>query len=163
PDRSVRFGGPRPATDVYTVTAHTELRGVTAVRLEVLTDALLPHKGPGRQDNGNLHLNEFRVSAGPRGGPAGPAAGPPATVRLQPGRLDGGPRHRRQPPHGLGPLPAGGPAARGGVRLRPPGRPPRRQRADVHAGADARRRAPDRPAAAVGDDGAVARAAQPHA
>src|SRR5579875_2349297 len=28
----------------------------------------LPHKGPGRQDNGNLHLNEFRVQARPRDG-----------------------------------------------------------------------------------------------
>jgi hypothetical protein len=63
----VRFGGPRPDTDVYTITAHTDLRGVTAVRLEVLTDDSLPHKGPGRQDNGNLHLNEFRVQARPRG------------------------------------------------------------------------------------------------
>jgi hypothetical protein len=64
PDRSVRFGGPRPAVDVYTITAKTALEGITAVRLEVLTDDSLPHKGPGRQDNGNLHLNEFRVQAG---------------------------------------------------------------------------------------------------
>jgi hypothetical protein len=66
-DRSVRFGGPRPDRDVYTVTAATDLTGITAVRLEVLTDDTLPHRGPGRQDNGNLHLNEFRVQARPRG------------------------------------------------------------------------------------------------
>jgi mono/diheme cytochrome c family protein len=70
-DRSLRFGGPRPATDVYTVSAHTTLRGITAVRLEVLTDDSLPHKGPGRQDNGNLHLNEFRVHLAPRSKPEG--------------------------------------------------------------------------------------------
>ncbi len=70
PDRSVRFGGKRPAVDVYTVTAHTDLRAITGVRLEVLTDASLPLKGPGRQDNGNLHLNEFRVIAAPRAVPA---------------------------------------------------------------------------------------------
>jgi hypothetical protein len=63
PDHSVRFGGPRPATDVYTIAADTALSGITAVRLEVLTDDSLPHRGPGRQDNGNLHLNEFRVTA----------------------------------------------------------------------------------------------------
>jgi hypothetical protein len=66
PDGSIRFGGPRPEVDVYTITAATALDAITAVRLEVLTDDSLPHKGPGRQDNGNLHLNEFRVQAGPR-------------------------------------------------------------------------------------------------
>jgi hypothetical protein len=66
PDGSVRFAGPRPAVDVYTITATSTLEAITAVRLEVLTDDSLPHKGPGRQDNGNLHLNEFRVTAGPR-------------------------------------------------------------------------------------------------
>jgi hypothetical protein len=82
-DRSVRFGGPRPETDVYTVSAHSDLRGIRAVRLEVLTDDSLPHKGPGRQDNGNLHLNEFRVQAAPRGKPA--AAKP---VALRDARAD---------------------------------------------------------------------------
>src|SRR5262249_23269884 len=35
---------------------------IAAVRLEVLADKLLPHGGPGRQDNGNLHLSEFTVT-----------------------------------------------------------------------------------------------------
>jgi hypothetical protein len=65
PDRSVRFTGPRPAVDTYTVSAVADLQGITAVRLEVLTDDSLPHHGPGRQDNGNLHLSEFRVEAAP--------------------------------------------------------------------------------------------------
>jgi hypothetical protein len=65
PDRSVRFAGPRPAVDTYTITAQTDARNITAVRLEVLTDDSLPHHGPGRQDNGNLHLSEFRVEAAP--------------------------------------------------------------------------------------------------
>ena len=42
------------------------MQGITGVRVEVLTDDSLPHKGPGRQDNGNLHLNEFQVRAAPR-------------------------------------------------------------------------------------------------
>jgi hypothetical protein len=66
PDGSIRFGGPRPDTDIYTIAATSALESITAVRLEVLTDDSLPHKGPGRQDNGNLHLNEFRVQVGPR-------------------------------------------------------------------------------------------------
>jgi Protein of unknown function (DUF1553)/Protein of unknown function (DUF1549)/Planctomycete cytochrome C len=70
PDASVRFGGMRPLTDVYTVETDTELNGATAVRLEVLTDDSLPHRGPGRQDNGNLHLNEFRVAVRLPGQPA---------------------------------------------------------------------------------------------
>ncbi|HUG91249.1 MAG TPA: DUF1553 domain-containing protein [Planctomycetaceae bacterium] len=68
PDRSLLSGGERPPTDVYTVTAHTDVGGITGIRLEVLTDDSLPHRGPGRQDNGNLHLNEFQVTATPRNG-----------------------------------------------------------------------------------------------
>jgi hypothetical protein len=66
PDHSVLSGGKRPETDVTSISAHTDLEGVTGVRVEVLTDDSLPHKGPGRQDNGNLHLNEFQVRAAPR-------------------------------------------------------------------------------------------------
>jgi mono/diheme cytochrome c family protein len=69
-DLSVRFGGPRPEVDTYTIETHTELTDITGVRVEVLTDDSLPHHGPGRQDNGNLHLTEFRVRAAPRSDPA---------------------------------------------------------------------------------------------
>jgi len=68
-DLSVCFLGPRPEKDTYTIDALTDLQGITGVRLEVLTDDRLPHKGPGRQDNGNLHLSEFRVHAAPRATP----------------------------------------------------------------------------------------------
>jgi len=63
PDRSVKFTGPRPERDTYAFAAWTD-RTVTAVRLEVLADPSLPHKGPGRQDNGNLHLSEVRIRVG---------------------------------------------------------------------------------------------------
>jgi hypothetical protein len=66
PDLSVLSGGKRPETDVTSLSAHTDLEGITGVRVEVLTDDSLPHKGPGRQDNGNLHLNEFQVRAAPK-------------------------------------------------------------------------------------------------
>ncbi len=38
--------------------------------MELLTDDSLPHQGPGRQDNGNLHINEFSIYAGRKGSPA---------------------------------------------------------------------------------------------
>ena len=75
PDKSVLYGGAKPEKDTYTIAASSDLKGITAVRLEVLPDDSLNHKGPGRQDNGNLHLSEFRVTAAPRsGGEAKPVA-----------------------------------------------------------------------------------------
>jgi len=62
PDCSILSSGKRPETDSYTITTRGG-RFLTAVRLEVMTDDSLPHKGPGRQDNGNLHLTDFRVFA----------------------------------------------------------------------------------------------------
>jgi cytochrome c553 len=68
-DGSVRFVGPRPEKDTYTFTGTTD-RVVSALRLEVLSDPSLPHHGPGRQDNGNLHLSEVRVKVGDGAGTA---------------------------------------------------------------------------------------------
>jgi hypothetical protein len=48
--------------DTYTIRAKVTLPRVTALRLEVLPDDRLPMHGPGRQENGNLHLSEIRVS-----------------------------------------------------------------------------------------------------
>ncbi|HZW30647.1 MAG TPA: DUF1549 and DUF1553 domain-containing protein, partial [Isosphaeraceae bacterium] len=70
PDLSIRFGGRRPDVDTYTIVARTELKGITAVRLEVLDDDSLPRKGPGRADDGTFHLSELRVIAAPRSNPA---------------------------------------------------------------------------------------------
>lgn len=61
PDGSILSGGTRPEKDTVTIVAAVPLAKVTAVKLEVLTDASLPHQGPGRQDNGNLHLSEFEA------------------------------------------------------------------------------------------------------
>jgi hypothetical protein len=66
PDGSILLGGPRPEKDVYTVQAFTDLKRITAVRLEVLPDDSLPGHGPGRAENGNLHLSEFKLTAGSR-------------------------------------------------------------------------------------------------
>jgi hypothetical protein len=67
-DGSVLFGGTLPDKDTYTFTFETDLQEITAVQLEVLTDPNLPHQGPGRQENGNLHLSEFKLLAAPAGG-----------------------------------------------------------------------------------------------
>ncbi|WP_020472686.1 DUF1549 and DUF1553 domain-containing protein [Zavarzinella formosa] len=61
PDGSILSRGKRPETDVVTVVAPVPGEQATALRLEVLTDDSLPHHGPGRQDNGNLHLSEIEV------------------------------------------------------------------------------------------------------
>ncbi|HQR41027.1 MAG TPA: DUF1549 domain-containing protein, partial [Gemmatales bacterium] len=53
----------------YTVTASTEVRGITALRLEVLMDDKLPSQGPGRAPNGNFVLSEFEVTIAPRNDP----------------------------------------------------------------------------------------------
>jgi WD40 repeat protein/mono/diheme cytochrome c family protein len=62
PDRSILAHG-KAVRDTYTVTASTALRGITAVRLEVLTDARLPQQGPGLAADGNFVLTEFEVYA----------------------------------------------------------------------------------------------------
>ena len=62
PDGSLLSGGERPDKDTYTVVAHTDLEEITGIRLEAMTDESLPHTGPGRQDNGNLHINELLVT-----------------------------------------------------------------------------------------------------
>lgn len=67
PDGSVLASEKRPEKDTYTLTFHTSLRGLTALRLEVLADDSLSKRGPGRQDNGNLHLSELKVFATPDG------------------------------------------------------------------------------------------------
>ena len=63
PDGSYRCAGPRPERDTYRFSTVLPAKEITAVRVEVLTDPSLPHGGPGRQDNGNLHLSEFIVKA----------------------------------------------------------------------------------------------------
>jgi hypothetical protein len=52
--------------EAYTVTARTELKGITGFRLEVLADDALPQGGPGTAPDGNFILTSFRVTAGPK-------------------------------------------------------------------------------------------------
>ena len=67
PDHSLLASGKSPDKDTYTVVAPTDLKNITAVRVEVLSDPSLPHGGPGRRlDNGNFHLSEFQMTAAPK-------------------------------------------------------------------------------------------------
>ncbi|MFO0864959.1 MAG: DUF1549 domain-containing protein [Gemmataceae bacterium] len=62
PDNSLTASG-EPGRDTYTVTVPTDLKGITAVRLEMLTDAKYPKNGPGRAADGNFVLTEFQLYA----------------------------------------------------------------------------------------------------
>ena len=68
-DKSIIVGG-KLAKDTQTFTFHTDLAGITGVKLEAMTDPKLPAKGPGRAQNGNFVLSEFKISAAAKAEPA---------------------------------------------------------------------------------------------
>ncbi|MDB6155785.1 MAG: hypothetical protein JWL90_4238, partial [Chthoniobacteraceae bacterium] len=59
-------GNQESGKDVYTVKAPTTLRGITAIRLEALSDVSLPGNGPGRSTTGNAVVSELRVALEPK-------------------------------------------------------------------------------------------------
>jgi hypothetical protein len=61
PDGSILASGSTPTTDRYEVEVEADLAGVSAIRLEALTDPSLPHQGPGRAPNGNFVVREFEA------------------------------------------------------------------------------------------------------
>ena len=61
PDGSFLALGQAPEKDTTIFTAKLPISGVTALQLDVLTDESLPQNGPGRAENGNLHLTDFVV------------------------------------------------------------------------------------------------------
>ena len=66
-DKSALVSGAAPERDVYIVTAKTDLKNITAVRVEAVTDASLPKGGPGRDPYGNFLLTgiEAEVASTP--------------------------------------------------------------------------------------------------
>jgi hypothetical protein len=68
-DGSYLVTGKNGNPEDYTLTFETPLSGVTAFRLEVLTDPNLPAQGPGRAANGNFVLSNFRVLVAPKNQP----------------------------------------------------------------------------------------------
>ena len=71
PDGSILSEGKPTDQETVVVTGNTNLSTVNAIRLDVLTDDSLPHKGPGRAHNGNLHLSEFELQLFPPNASAG--------------------------------------------------------------------------------------------
>jgi mono/diheme cytochrome c family protein len=65
-DGSVLASGNKPNTDTYEMGFHTDRTNLTAMRLEVLTDASLPDNGPGRAhffQRGGFLLSEVGITA----------------------------------------------------------------------------------------------------
>ena len=64
-DRSALVSGAAPERDVYVITAKTDLKNITALRVEALPDVSLPKGGPGRDPYGNFLLTgiELEVAA----------------------------------------------------------------------------------------------------
>ena len=61
-DDSIIASGHQPEKDVYTISVATPpVPVITAIRIEALTDANIPTKGPGRANNGNFHLSEIQM------------------------------------------------------------------------------------------------------
>jgi mono/diheme cytochrome c family protein len=73
-DGSFLASGKSPDNDTYTFVVHTRLKGITAVRLEALAHPSLVRGGPGRAENGNIALSDFRVTAAPLAGKGKPVA-----------------------------------------------------------------------------------------
>lgn len=63
-DGSYLASGKTPKTDGYVIEIAASEKPLTALKLEVLPDASLPGKGPGRSKNGNFVLSELRVLRG---------------------------------------------------------------------------------------------------
>jgi hypothetical protein len=78
PDGSFLTAGYAPTKHTVKLTVKTELRNITAFRLELLNDRDLPLTGPGRSIKGTCALTEFRVEAAP----ASTAGEKPAAVKI---------------------------------------------------------------------------------
>jgi len=61
PDQSI-LGSKFAPKDTFNVTATTDLKGITGIRLEVLPDESLKANGPGGAQNGNFVLTGFSVA-----------------------------------------------------------------------------------------------------
>ena len=64
-DGSFLATGKNPKLDTYKFTAKTDLRNITAIRIEALADASMNKSGPGRAPNGNFDLTHVSVVARP--------------------------------------------------------------------------------------------------
>src|SRR5207245_418397 len=58
------------AKDVYTIVAPVDLKSITGLKLEALSDSSLPASGPGRAPNGNFVVSELKVTIASKGEPS---------------------------------------------------------------------------------------------
>ncbi|MBI2931612.1 MAG: hypothetical protein HYY16_08160 [Planctomycetes bacterium] len=67
-DDSLLVSAPTQLPDraTYTVIAHTDLKGITGFRLDVLPEQSLPASGPGGGPGGGFVLSEFRIQSSPK-------------------------------------------------------------------------------------------------
>lgn len=80
-DGALQATGKVEKGDAYTIVAHTQQQGITAVRLEALADAALPKMGPGRDPDGQFLLTNVTLTAAPLNG-----KGKPVAVKLKAAR-----------------------------------------------------------------------------
>ncbi len=64
-DNSILASGKNTTPETYTITAGSELKSITGIRLEALAADGLPGRGPGRAQNGNFVLTEMKVALVP--------------------------------------------------------------------------------------------------
>ncbi len=72
-DGSIRMSGNHPERDTYTITFDSDAARVAGLKLELIQDAALPNRGPGRAPNGNFVLNHIGIAVALRDGSAPPA------------------------------------------------------------------------------------------
>ncbi len=64
-DGSLLAAGNNAKFDAYTLTAHTDLKGITGIRVEALAHPSMVKGGPGRAGNGNFALTNVKFSIVP--------------------------------------------------------------------------------------------------
>ncbi len=87
-DKSVLASGANPEAETYIITTKTDLKNITALRLEAMTDPSLPKSGPGRDPYGNFLLTGIEVEAMPANGKAQIIAFKSASVDNQASRIE---------------------------------------------------------------------------
>ncbi|MDQ3439294.1 MAG: DUF1553 domain-containing protein, partial [Planctomycetota bacterium] len=75
-DESLLFTGDNLYRDEYQLGFDTDVKGITALRLEVLPDERQPKGGPGRNPNGGWLLSGLTASISPKGAPTSQPAAP---------------------------------------------------------------------------------------
>ncbi len=87
-DHSLLVSGGDTSQDTFTVVTNVASSGITAVRLETLTHASLPSRGPGLAANGNFVLGEFQLTVQASKAPAANKPADPVDVTWQSATAD---------------------------------------------------------------------------